>query len=253
MYDHRIGIGALALLALPFALTFMLIALIGLASLCLLLGHVGAFLSSVLKIILPIPILTNYLEALSSPYSLLVATFLVSGIAAAWIYLAVRYNDFLFDFKIKFPQLATSTKKLVAIEETENLSDDRTVIHQAAVSPEDKPELSDSNPFIRRVLRNTDYDSISQMHEPTPQARLRPTASTFEFSPQPRSEPRLRPTAKDFQFTPERQRLPSGISRAGPRNWDWPAHGGGFIVREMSGSLDGVQEGDRLKDSQWAH
>ncbi|WPB06582.1 uncharacterized protein RHO25_011239 [Cercospora beticola] len=266
-YDHRLGLLAISLLALPFALTFLLIALIGLASACLLLGHIGALLSQILQLILPIPVLTTYLTALASPYSLLIATTLAGGLAGIWMYFSVQYEEILARYKslglnVRFPPFEKNLFKGIAgwmrkeiVQELQSPGnnnkdididiavDDRTVIHSpssssyhtatsGATNENTNPQLSSSNPFIRRIspLRNTDYDSLSQLHSTTPQPRLRPTANSFEFSPkmeyrsQQQEHKGLRPTANVFEFTPKRQvSTPACVSEwdEGSGRWVW--------------------------------
>ncbi|PPJ59971.1 hypothetical protein CBER1_10135 [Cercospora berteroae] len=272
-YDHRLGLFAILLLFLPFALTFLLIALIGLASACLLLGHIGALLRQILQLVLPIPVLTTYLTALASPYSLLVAIALGGGGVGVWTYFSIQYNDLLAQYKslglsLRFPFAKNPfagiggwmRKEIVQElqqspgdnnEDIDIAVDDRTVIHSPSSSSSNQrqpstsgstnenlnPQLSSSNPFIRRLssspqpLRNTDYHSLSHLHSTTPQPRLRPTANSFEFSPkmeyrsrqqQGQQQKELRPTANVFEFTPKRQvSTPTCVSEWDEVNGRW--------------------------------
>lgn len=152
-----------------------------------------------MQIVLPVPALITYLDALASPFSLLVATILVAGMGAAWIYLAFRFNEKLFKFKMP-PFWTLNKTKEIAVEDLHDDSDDRTVIYHSP--PNQKPHLNeDHNPYIRRVSRTT---NSNHMKESTPQQRLRPTASRFEYSAN--SMPRrqiLRPNASAFEFYPD--------------------------------------------------
>ncbi|GIZ47152.1 hypothetical protein CKM354_001025100 [Cercospora kikuchii] len=298
-YDHRLGLLAISLLALPFALTFLLIALIGLASACLLLGHIGALLSQILQLVLPIPVLTTYLTALASPYSLLIATTLAGGLAGMWMYFSVQYHDLLAQYRhlglsVRFPKnpfarIAGYMRKEIVQElqspgnnnediDVDIAVDDRTVIHSPSSGNQNptttaqeatentNPQLSSSNPFIRRIspLRNTDYDSFSQLHSTTPRPRLRPTANSFEFSPkmqyrsQQQGQKGLRPTANVSEFTPKRQvSTPTCVSEwdEGSGRWVWQGQRrqqeqeGGFGGGERyDGFVREVGNGDREFD-----
>ncbi|KAM3417297.1 hypothetical protein BST61_g5553 [Cercospora zeina] len=245
---------ALAALTLPVALPIFLLILIILTTICLPLGHFGALLSKILHVVLPIPILQRYLDALESPFSLLIAVVIWGGVWGVWkSSLDVRQKEFVVlqwggldvqfavdwakgfvgkvvgrgegggeqqqqqqqqqqrrraEGKVKGKKGKIRVRGEVKDEENEReweqgdddenltLLDDRTVIHSPASSSspfeDDRPppptdndfdfglinkaSLSDSNPFIRRMLPR-------RQQQQREQERM-VTRSEFEFTPQ---------------------------------------------------------------------
>lgn len=174
MYDHRFGIAAVALLASPLAIIFVLIVLALIATAFILLGHIGTLLASVLNVVLPIPGLSAYFHALSSPKSLFVPCALIGIACAAHFYGGSYFNNNnnnnskLFDFT--FPSWDWNVWTTRFKEEEENLAveaeeethkdpnKDPATDHpqqQQQQQHQPSPYLDENlNPYIRRVSRH---------------------------------------------------------------------------------------------------